>query len=222
MRRAWSLSPPGLITAPSSTPWPRPACRSSRSTRVRRAASRRPPASSPRPIASTRRCSPAWGRSLRSSHVLARSKALAELKELHIAREALVKDRTAAKNRAKIRTLALLKRQNAQRLDQIERQIAAIDAAILAFIEANAELAKRFAILTSIPGVSQITAFALLIEMPELGTLEARQAASLAGHAPSRANPDAGPAAPSSAADGPASARPFTCPPSSPRASTLN
>ena len=114
----------------------------------------------------------------------ARSKALAELKELHIAREALVKDRTAAKNRAKIRTLALLKRQNAQRLDQIERQIAAIDAAILAFIEANAELAKRFAILTSIPGVSQITAFALLIEMPELGTLEARQAASLAGLAP--------------------------------------
>src|SRR5580698_3984608 len=57
----------------------------------------------------------------------ARSKALAELKELHIAREALVKDRTAAKNRAKIRTLALLKRQNAQRLDQIERQIAAIE-----------------------------------------------------------------------------------------------
>ena len=114
----------------------------------------------------------------------ARSKALAELKELHIAREALVKDRTAAKNRAKIRTLALLKRQNAQRLDQIERQIAAIDAAILAFIEADAELANRFAILTSIPGVSRITAFALLIEMPKLGTLEGRQAASLAGLAP--------------------------------------
>jgi transposase len=114
----------------------------------------------------------------------ARSKALAELKEFYIAREALVKDRTAAKNRAKIRTLALLKRQNAQRLDQIERQVAAIDAAILAFIEADAELAKRLAILTSIPGVSRITAFALLIEMPELGTLEARQAASLAGLAP--------------------------------------
>ncbi|HEV7910726.1 MAG TPA: transposase, partial [Methylocella sp.] len=61
-------------------------------------------------------------------------------------------------------------------------------------------LAKRFAILTSIPGVSRITAFALLIEMPELGTLEARQAASLAGLAPVAPNPDAGPAAPSSAA----------------------
>jgi transposase len=113
-----------------------------------------------------------------------RSPVLAELKELHVAREALVKDRTAAKNRAKIRTLALLKRQSVQRLDQIERQIAAIDAAILAIIEADAKLAKRFAILTSIPGVARITAFALLIEMPELGTLEARQAASLAGLAP--------------------------------------
>lgn len=114
----------------------------------------------------------------------ARSKALAELKELYVAREALVKDRTVAKNRAKIRTLALLKRQNVQRLDQIERQIAAIDAAILAFIEADADLAKRFAILTSIPGLAKLTAFALLIEMPELGTLEAAQAASLAGLAP--------------------------------------
>src|SRR5271166_5251902 len=61
----------------------------------------------------------------------ARSNALLELKELHIAREALVKDRTAAKNRAKVLTLSLLKRQNARRLEQIERQIATIEAAIL-------------------------------------------------------------------------------------------
>jgi transposase len=38
--------------------------------------------------------------------------------------------------------------------------------------------------LTSIPGVSAITAFALLIEMLELGALEPEQAASLAGLAP--------------------------------------
>ena len=36
-------------------------------------------------------------------------------------------------------------------------------------------------VLASIPGVSNITAFALLIEMPELGALEAGQAASLVG-----------------------------------------
>jgi transposase len=46
---------------------------------------------------------------------------LNELKELYVAREALVKDRTAAKNRQKQLTLALLKRQNTQRLTQIER-----------------------------------------------------------------------------------------------------
>ncbi|MGH6811875.1 MAG: transposase, partial [Methylocella sp.] len=57
--------------------------------------------------------------------------------------------------------------------------------------------AGRFAIPASIPGVSKITAFALLIDLPGLGTLEARQAASLAGLAPVVRHPDAGPAAPS-------------------------
>jgi transposase len=116
----------------------------------------------------------------------ARSEVLLELKELYVARDALVKDRTAAKNRGKTLTLSLLKRQNAQRLEQIDRQIATVEAAILQMIEANASLADRFAILTSIPGVSNITAFALLIAMPELGALEAGQAANLARPGPDR------------------------------------
>jgi len=114
----------------------------------------------------------------------AQSEALLQLRELHIAREALVKDRTAAKNREKVLTLSLLKRQNAQRLEQIDRQIATVEAAILEIVHADAGLSDRFAILTSIPGVSAITAFALLIEMPELGALEAGQAACLVGLAP--------------------------------------
>ena len=77
-----------------------------------------------------------------------------------------------------------MKRQNAQRLEQIDRQMATVEAAILRIVEANASLSNRFAILTSIPGVSNVTAFALLIAMPELGALEAGQAASLAGLAP--------------------------------------
>jgi transposase len=77
-----------------------------------------------------------------------------------------------------------LKRQNAQRLAQINRQIATVEAAILQIVEADASLSDRFAILISIPGLSNITAFALLIEMPELGALEAGQAASLVGLAP--------------------------------------
>jgi transposase len=112
------------------------------------------------------------------------SPALDEMKELHVARQALVKDRTAALNRQKTVRLALIKRHIAQRLRQIEAQLAAIDAALKALINADPELAARFAILASIPGIGETTAVAMLIEMPELGSLDHRQAASLAGLAP--------------------------------------
>ena len=113
-----------------------------------------------------------------------RSPLLNDLKDLHMAREALVKNRTAAKNRAKNLTLAILKRHNAEQLRQIERQIGAIEAEIMALIRADPDLARRFDILVSVPGVSAITAFALIIDMPELGTLGQGEAASLAGLAP--------------------------------------
>ena len=45
-------------------------------------------------------------------------------------------------------------------------------------------MSRKRAILTSIPGIATVTALAILIEMPELGTLDAKQAASLAGLAP--------------------------------------
>lgn len=109
---------------------------------------------------------------------------LNELKELNLARQALIKDRTAAKNRGKILSVPLLKRQNAQRCKQIDAQITAIEKEIKAYIAGDEQLAERLAILESIPGISKITAFALLIEMPELGTLDGKQAASLAGLAP--------------------------------------
>lgn len=108
-----------------------------------------------------------------------------DLKELHMARLALIKDRTtAAKNRAKSLSNPLLKKHNADRLRQIERQMRAVDEAIMALIGADASLKARFDILVSIPGVSQITAFTLLIEMPELGELGEKAAAALCGLAP--------------------------------------
>lgn len=109
---------------------------------------------------------------------------LNDLRELRIAREALIKDRTAALNRGKQLTLTLLKRQNAERLKQIDRQLAQVDAEIGRRIETEPALKARLDILVSIPGISIITAVALLIDMPELGSLEQAQAASLAGLAP--------------------------------------
>lgn len=113
-----------------------------------------------------------------------RSPTLNDLKDLHMAREALVKNRTAAKNRAKTLSLPILRRHNADQLRQIERQMAAIEAEIMTLIQADPDLESRFGILVSIPGISAITAFALIIDMPELGALDNGQAASLAGLAP--------------------------------------
>lgn len=125
-----------------------------------------------------------YGQLLEPRLLQANSQIHNNLKELHVARLALIKDRTAAKNRAKNLSSPLLKRHNTDRLRQIERQIKAVDEAIIALISSDAALRARFDILVSIPGVSQITAFTLLIEMPELGELDEKAAAALAGLAP--------------------------------------
>lgn len=101
-----------------------------------------------------------------------------------MARLALIKDRTAARNRGKSRTQPLLKRHDAARLKQIEAQLLQVDQAIMALIAADETLKARLDIIVSIPGLSTITAFALLIEMPELGELEDKAAAALSGLAP--------------------------------------
>lgn len=112
------------------------------------------------------------------------SQLMCDLKELHGARLALIKQRTAVKNRIKTLSLPLLRRQAAQRLKLIERQLAEIEAELIERIQSDPQLAQRFAILNSIPGIAKAAAFVLIIEMPELGTLDKKAAASLSGTAP--------------------------------------
>ena len=108
----------------------------------------------------------------------------APLHELQLARTSLVRARTAARNRARHLTLPLLRRQHADRLRCIRRDLAAIDAAIAALIAADPEIARKAAILCSIPGISKVSAAAILADLPEIGTLEPAAVASLAGVAP--------------------------------------
>ena len=112
------------------------------------------------------------------------SKILRNLKALQIARQALIKDRTAARNRSKNLTLVMLKRQNANRLRQIERDLATIELEMRTLINGNEKMARTFEILCSIPGIAQITAVTLIAEIPELGTLKSKAVASLSGLAP--------------------------------------
>jgi transposase len=113
-----------------------------------------------------------------------KSEVLHILRELMTARRALMKDKVAAKARLQITRQTLLKNQINARLKQIEIQIRQVDAAIAEKVQLDEALSNKLAILISIPGIAKTTAFSMLIEMPELGTLEGKQAASLAGLAP--------------------------------------
>lgn len=106
------------------------------------------------------------------------------LDELQTARDALVKDRTAALNRQKHVRHKLLKRQNRNRLAQVDRQIKALDAEVWKLIAADEELARKVEVLISIPGMGRVTVAGLVSEMPELGGIDGKAAASLAGLAP--------------------------------------
>ena len=101
-----------------------------------------------------------------------------------VARRGLVKDRVAATNRNHVHRAPLLKRLADQRLRQVERQIAAIDAELRALCRADAELKARLDILVSIPAIGEATALTMLIEMPELSAMENKCVASLADLAP--------------------------------------
>lgn len=107
-----------------------------------------------------------------------------DLKELQVERGALVKDRTRLLNRLKTQRLPLTRRGTKARLSQVERQIGAVETEIETRLRRGR--ARPLDILHSIPGFGPVSAAAILIECPEIGTLGRKQIASLAGLAPMR------------------------------------
>ena len=107
-----------------------------------------------------------------------------DLRELFSARGALIKDRTRLINRLQTQTLALIKRQTKARIDQLTRQLQALQHAINERLQDCPNRARANAILRSIPGIGEVAASTILIEMPEIGTLRKKKAASLTGLAP--------------------------------------
>jgi len=69
-------------------------------------------------------------------------------------------------------------------LAALRRELDSLDADIDDHIRTSPLWRVREALLTSVPGVGRVTARTLLAEMPELGSLDRRQVASLAGLAP--------------------------------------
>ena len=113
-----------------------------------------------------------------------KSELLHDLKEILTGKRALIKDRTAATARLSNATHQVLKQQISRRLRQISKDLEQIDEAIETMVAADPIRQEKVEILISIPGIGKATAFALVIEMPELGTMNGKQAAALAGLAP--------------------------------------
>lgn len=107
-----------------------------------------------------------------------------EISALSGARQALIKDRNALLARLGTAAHPLVRDQLARRVAAVKADIAEIDAALATLIRQDEALRARAAILVSIPGLGAVTAATMLAAMPELGTMDNRQAAALAGLAP--------------------------------------
>ena len=106
------------------------------------------------------------------------------LRDLQVARTALVKERTRLRHRSYVQVNPVLKRQIKARLTLVERQLAELDAEIARQIASDEALQRKREILCSIPGLGPIAAALILTFLPEIGTLERKQAGSLAGLVP--------------------------------------
>jgi transposase len=106
------------------------------------------------------------------------------LRALVEARQDLVTQRVAYDNRLKAPGAGpVVSRLRAVR-DCLAEQIEAIEADTAALVEAQETLREDIKAITALAGIGFTTAVSLLALMPELGTIDRRRAASLAGLAP--------------------------------------
>lgn len=92
--------------------------------------------------------------------------------------------RVQEKNRLKAPRSGLIATDIKDHIAELDRRIAAIEAQIETLIRNDRGLHRRERVLRSIPGIGSTIAALLIAAMPELGTINRRQAASLAGCAP--------------------------------------
>jgi transposase len=107
-----------------------------------------------------------------------------KLQALVLARQDMVADRVAWNNRLKAPGADNAQAYITTILDCIKSQIATIESDIDSLIKINVQLRQSEQVLSAIPGIGTRTAATLLALMPELGTLDRRQTAALAGLAP--------------------------------------
>lgn len=112
------------------------------------------------------------------------AEALEALQELVHAYGAATAQRAALLNQRAASHTAFLKAEIQRQLGNIERHLTRLTDEIARRIAADPALARRYEIFVSIPGCGPAVAAALLADLPELGALDRRAIACLAGLAP--------------------------------------
>jgi transposase len=126
----------------------------------------------------------AYGQALRPRPTPARSEVEKQLSELVRRRVQLLELLVAQRQQAEQLSLASLRRQAKSLLRRLEADLQSIEKELQELRQQNQTLNERVEKLQAITGVGSITALGVLAELPELGSLNRRQVAALAGLAP--------------------------------------
>lgn len=124
------------------------------------------------------------GRALELAPTPAPEPERARLAELVARRDDLVASIRREKNRAGQARDRWIGRQIARLVRVLEEHLAAVEAQIEALVAAGPALTAQARRLRSVPGIGPAVAAALIARLPELGRLDRRRIASLAGLAP--------------------------------------
>ena len=107
-----------------------------------------------------------------------------EIGATYLAAGMLTEAKTALENQLGTATLASVIKQIGTQIKAAARAADVLEREALSIVKADPGLKRRFEILVSIAGVGTITAIGLIANMPELGSLDNKQAGMLAGLAP--------------------------------------
>jgi transposase len=126
----------------------------------------------------------AYGQALQPKPTAPRTEQEQQLAELIRRRVQVVEILVAQRQQAERLSLPALRRQAQSLVRRLERDLKQIEAQLKVLRTQAATVDERVQKLEAITGVGAITALSVLAELPELGTLNRRQAAALAGLAP--------------------------------------
>jgi transposase len=112
------------------------------------------------------------------------SQTLEDIAEMAHSRRKLVEQRTATMLQQGSTRCPAIKAVLDSTIKALEKAIARLDEFIAKTIHSDPALARRYAILTSIPAIGPVIAATLIATMTELGSISDKQASALAGLAP--------------------------------------